>query len=193
MEKGFTSNSIPPQALSEETMTGKKFTPFPVLQTGRLTLRQLRDSDDHDILALRSNAQVNHYLDRRPSQSLNDARHFIHTVNDNVQRDASIYWALTLRGADNLIGTVCLFNFSENPAKAEIGYELLPAFQGKGFMHEALSPVLHFGFQRAGLRAIEAHTHSENRQSTRVLESLQFKRDGAADANITRFNLTHDG
>ncbi len=173
-------------------MTGKKFTPFPVLQTGRLTLRQLRGSDDHDLLALRSNANVNQYLDRRPSQSLDDTRDFIHTVNDNVQRDASIYWAIALRGADNMIGTVCLFNFSENPSKAEIGYELLPDFQGKGFMHEAISTVLHFGFQRVGLRAIEAHTHSENHRSTSVLENLHFKRDGAADASIMRFNLTHN-
>ena len=174
-------------------MTDKKFIPFPVLKTGRLTLRQLRRSDDREILALRSNDNVNKYLDRRPSQSIDDARNFIHTISENVQSDESIYWAITLSGADNVIGTVCLFNFSENSSKAEIGYELLPDFQGKGFMQEAISTVIHFGFQRVGLHAIEAYTRCENLRSTRVLERLQFKRDSAADEKFALFTLIHNG
>jgi len=168
----------------------KKFMPFPVLTTGRLTLRQLRGSDDREILALRSNDNVNKYLDRRPSKSIDDARNFIHTINENIQRDESIYWAITLTGADNVIGTVCLFDFLENASKAEIGYELLPEFQGKGFMQEAISTVIHFGFQQVGLQAIEAYTRSDNQQSTSILEKLHFKGDRAADENFTLFKLT---
>ncbi|SFQ68767.1 GNAT family N-acetyltransferase [Hymenobacter arizonensis] len=174
-------------------MTDKKFTPFPVLKTGRLTLRQLRRSDDQAIWALRSNEHVNHYLSRQPSQSLDDARNFIDTITENVQRGTSIYWAIALRRADNVIGTVCLFNFSENLSTAELGYELLPDFQGKGFMHEALATVLHFGFQQVGLQTVEAYTHFENHRSTLVLEKLLFTKDSAADENFTRFHLTHSG
>ncbi|QIL78170.1 MULTISPECIES: GNAT family N-acetyltransferase [Hymenobacter] len=174
-------------------MTGKRFTPFPVLKTGRLTLRQLRRSDDQEILALRSNEHVNKYLDRRPSKSIDEARTFIHTINENVQRDDLIYWAITLSGADNVMGTVCLFNFSDNASKAEIGYELLPDCQGKGFMHEAIAAVIHFGFQQVGLQAIEAYTHFENHRSTSVLEKFHFKSDRAAAENVTLFNLTHNG
>ena len=173
-------------------MTGKKFTPFTVLKTGRLILRQLRRSDDYEILALRSNDNVNKYLDRRPSKSIDDARNFIHTINENVWSDDSIYWAITLSSADNVIGTVCLFNFSENFSKAEIGYELLPDFQGKGLIQEAISAVIHFGFQQVGLQAIEAYTRFENQRSTSVLEKLHFKRDSAANENLTLFKLTHN-
>ncbi|OUJ69795.1 GNAT family N-acetyltransferase [Hymenobacter crusticola] len=174
-------------------MMGKKFMPFPVLKTGRLLLRQLRRSDDHDILALRSNDNVNRYLDRQPSKSIDDARNFIHTINENVQRDDALYWAITLNGADNVIGTVCLFNFSENALKAEIGYELLPDFQGKGLMQEALSTVIHFGFHQVGLHVIEAYTRFENQRSTSVLEKLHFRGDSAADRNFTLFKLTPNG
>src|SRR5438045_7816990 len=95
-------------------MTGLSFTPFPVLNTGRLTLKQLRSSDDKEIFALRSNDNVNKYLNRKPGQSIDDARNFIQAINENIQRKNSIYWAITLNGTDKLIGTICLFDFSED-------------------------------------------------------------------------------
>jgi ribosomal-protein-alanine N-acetyltransferase len=174
-------------------MTGKNFKPFPVLKTGRLTLRQLKNSDDTEIFALRSNDKVNKFLDRKPSKSIDEAKNFIQTINENIQRNDSIYWAITLKGTDKLIGTICLFDFSQDHSKVEIGYELLPDFQGKGIMQKAALKVIQFGFQHIGLNSIEAYTHAENQSSTRLLEKLNFKRDSAADENFTIFKLTHNG
>jgi [ribosomal protein S5]-alanine N-acetyltransferase len=174
-------------------MMGKNFTPFPLLKTERLTLRQLRSSDDKEIFALRSNDNVNKYLDRKPSKSIDDAKNFIQTINENIQRNDSIYWAITLDGTDRLIGTICLFDFSQDHSKVEIGYELLPDFQGKGIMQEAASKVIQFGFQHVGLNSIEAYTHTENQGSTRLLEKLNFKRGSAADEDFMIFKLTHNG
>ena len=174
-------------------MTGKNFTPFPVLKTERLTLRQLRSTDDKEIFALRSNDNVNKYLDRKPGKSIDDAKNFIQTINENIQRNDSIYWAITLNGTDKLIGTICLFDFSEDHSKAEVGYELLPDFQGKGIMREATSKVIDFGFQHVGVASIEAYTHSQNQSSTRLLQKLNFKREITADKNFTIFKLTHNG
>ena len=173
-------------------MTSKNFTPFPVLKTERLTLRRLRSSDDNEIFALRSNDIVNKYLGRKRSASIDDAKNFILTINENIQRNDSIYWAIAWNGTDKLIGTICLFEFSEDQLKAEIGYELLPHFQGKGIAQEAASKVIHFGFQQVGLAAIEAYTHSQNQSSTRLLEALKFKRDSVADENFTIFKLIHN-
>jgi len=174
-------------------MAGKNFTPFPVLQTERLALRQLRSTDDKEIFALRSNDNVNKYLDRTPSKSIDDAKTFIQTINENIERNDSVYWAITLNGTDKLIGTICLFDFSDDNLKAEIGYELLPDFQGKGIMQEATSKVIDFGFQHVGLNSIEAYTHPGNQRSTRLLEKLNFKRESAANENFMIFKLTHNG
>lgn len=174
-------------------MTGKHFTPFPVLKTERLTLRQLVSSDDNEIFALRSNDSVNKYLDRKPSKTIDDAKNFIQAINENIQRNNSVYWAIILNGSDNLIGTICLFDFSEDHSKAEIGFELLPHFQGKGIMHEATLKVIHFAFQQVGLTSIEAYTHSLNQGSARLLEGLHFKKHSTVDENFTVFKLTHIG
>lgn len=172
-------------------MTNKTFTPFPVLQTERLLLRQLRSGDDKEIFALRSNENVNKYLGRKGSQSINDAKNFIQTINEKSRNNDGVYWAITLTDSDELIGTVCLFNIPEDYSKAEIGYELLPRFQGKGFMQEAVSEVIRFAFQQLGVRAIEACTHAHNQRSTLLLEKLNFAKGSALDENgeLFQWNL----
>ena len=171
-------------------MTERNFNPFPVLKTERLTLRQLLSSDANEVFALRSNDKVNKYLGRQRSESIDGAKTFIETITKNVQRNDSIYWVITLTGLDKLIGTICLFNFSDDNLKAEIGYELLPDFRGKGIMQEATLKVIDFGFRRIGLRSIEAYTHTENRKSTRLLEKFNFKKNGDGEGNFILFKLT---
>ncbi len=162
-------------------MTNRTFTPFPILKTDRLILRQLVITDDNEIFALRSDDSVNRYLDRHPSKSIEDAKSFIQTITENVTKNNSIYWAISLSG--KLIGTICLFEFADDNIKAEIGYELLPSYQGKGLMQEAASKVLEFGFQHIGLNLIEAYTHSENQKSTRLLEKFNFKKQSPSEDN----------
>jgi ribosomal-protein-alanine N-acetyltransferase len=55
-----------------------------------------------------------------------------------------------------------LLNIRKAENRAEIGYELLPSFQGKGIMHEAISEVIEFGFQEMQLQTIEAWSKIEN-------------------------------
>jgi ribosomal-protein-alanine N-acetyltransferase len=171
-------------------MEDRNFTPFPVLKTERLILRQLVIGDANEIFALRSDGNVNKYLDRKPGRSIDDAKIFIQAIDENIQRNDSIYWAITLNGSDKLIGTICLFDFSDDNLKAEIGYELLPGFQGKGIMQEAASKVIDFGIQHIVLNSIEAYTHSENQSSTKLLEKFNFKKTSLGEGNFMLFKLT---
>ena len=172
-------------------MGNRNFKPFPVLKTERLTLRQLVSSDANEIFALRSDPNVNKYLDREPAKSMDDAKTFIKIINENIQKNDSIYWAITLSNKDKLIGTICLFNFLDDNKLAEIGYELLPGYQGLGIMQEATSKVIDFGIQHIGLNSIKAYTHSENQRSTRLLEKFNFKKENdTTEGNLMLFLLT---
>jgi len=164
-------------------MSKRIFTPFPVLKTERLTLRQLSVNDDKEIFALRSDKQVNKYIDRDPSNTIEDARTFIHKIAEVVRQNEGIYWAITLTNDDNLVGTICLFNFSNENDQAEIGYELLPAFQGQGIMQEATSKVIAFALDVIGLKTIEAYTHLENENSSKLLEKFNFRKQENIDNN----------
>jgi ribosomal-protein-alanine N-acetyltransferase len=165
-----------------QNMLTNIFNPFPVLKTERLTLRQLSVNDDKELFALRSDKQVNKYIDRNPSTSIEDARKFIHKIEEVVRQHQGIYWAITLND-DKLVGTICLFNFSNEHDQAEIGYELLPAFQRQGIMQEAASKVILFGLDVMGLKAIEAYTHPENENSSNLLKKFNFRKQEKSDNN----------
>jgi ribosomal-protein-alanine N-acetyltransferase len=57
---------------------------------------------------------------------------------------------------------------------AELGYELMPRFQKKGFMHEAVSRVIRHAFEQVSLDRIEAFTNRKNKNSIRLLEKNGF-------------------
>ena len=146
--------------------------PFPALSTDRLQLRQPELSDAPAIFAIRANDQVNKHLDREPAKTVDDARAFIEKINAGIARNEAFYWVITFE--ETLIGTICLWQFSEKPSKAEIGFELHPDFQGKGFMQEALAAVLEFGFSELKLNFIEGYTNLKNAGSIKLMEKLGF-------------------
>src|SRR5690242_16752186 len=109
-------------------MLNRTFTTFPILKTERLTLRQLSINDQQDIFALRSDPEINKHLDRQPSKTIEDAIDFINKITDNSKNNNSIYWVITLTKTKTFVGTICLFNFSNEKNSCEIGYELMTKF-----------------------------------------------------------------
>jgi [ribosomal protein S5]-alanine N-acetyltransferase len=155
-------------------MVNKKFTPFPTFKTERLTLRELSIDDQQDIFALRSNTEINKYLNRVPSSTIEDAISFIKKINDNTKKNNSIYWVITLTKSKKFVGTICLFAFSNKENKCEIGYELLTNFQGQGIMKEATEKISSYAFETIKCKKIEACTHKSNKNSTKLLERIGF-------------------
>jgi [ribosomal protein S5]-alanine N-acetyltransferase len=152
-----------------------RFSPFPVLHTERLTLRQLRNTDWPDLLLLRSDPSVNKYIVRAKQNSREEMVVFIERINSDISAGHSIYWVICPDQNSNLIGTICLWNFSDDEKTAELGYELFPAYQKKGFMKEAVAAVLIFGFDTCLLTSMEAYTHKENMSSKRLLKHFNFR------------------
>src|SRR5216117_1676788 len=162
-------------------MLNRSFTPFPILTTERLTLRQLVVNDEQEIFTLRSDSEINKYLDRQISNTIDDARNFINKVNENTNKSESLYWAITLRDKNILVGTICLFGFSDENYKCEIGYELLVNFQRQGIMMEAVEKVIDYAFNTIKVKKIEAFLHKDNQSSKKLLEKLSFRNSNEPD------------
>ncbi len=175
-------------------MINKNSLSFPVLKTERLTLRQLSIDDQQPIFTLRSDAEINKYLEREPCRAIEDATNFISRINDNIKKGNSLYWVITLTNTKTFVGTICLFNFSEETSSCEIGYELMRQFQAQGIMKEAAAKVIGYAFQTLQFQKITAFTHKENRQSIKLLTKLYFLPSGVSDkenADFTIFTLTY--
>jgi ribosomal-protein-alanine N-acetyltransferase len=162
-------------------MLNRSFTPFPVLTTARLTLRQLLITDEQEIFTLRSDSEINKYLDRQISRTIDDARNFINKVNENINKNDSLYWAITLSNKNTLVGTICLFSFSDEKDTCEIGYELLTNYQGQGIMTEAVEKVIDYALNTIKVQKIEASLHKDNQSSIRLLDKFSFKQSNELD------------
>ncbi len=96
-------------------------------------------------------------------------------IKKAFKNNQSYYWVITEQPNPQMIGSICLWNFSEDRKYAEVGYDLSPQFQGKGMMTEALQSVLNFGFQHLHLHSIEAFTHHQNENSKKLLKINGFQ------------------
>ena len=166
---------------------------YPILTTERLTLRPLSINDYQDIFDLRSDTEINKFLGRQLCKTTDDAKNFINKVNENIEKGGTYYWGICLTETKQLVGTICLFDFSIEKKSCEIGYELMMKFQKQRIMQEAVEKVIDFVFQTLKFKNIIAFTHYENQNSTNLLLKLNFLKSMEADKenpNLTIFTLT---
>ena len=112
------------------------FSPFPVLETGRLILRQLTLNDDNEVFFQRSDQEMNKYVGNPPAKSIEEAREWINKINTFAVNGESIFWGATLKGEEKLIGGFCIWNLSHVHNRAEVGFGIYPVHQNKGYMTE---------------------------------------------------------
>ena len=154
------------------------FTYFPILTTNRLLLRSIMPSDAEALFAIRSDVETMKYFGQEPYESLDETKDVIRRMEERYTRKEALRWGITLLGEDRLIGSCTLFYFDEGFYRAETGYELNRAFWGKGFMTEAMSVILTFGFRELGLHRVEAVIDSANERSKNLLLKLGFTYEG---------------
>jgi len=150
------------------------FTIFPVLETERLTLRALSLDDAKAIFGLRANKEVNEFIQREAPMNLAQTRAFIDSTLELVASNKGILWVIQSNNSEELLGTIGLRNFEVEDNYAEVGYEIHPDYQERGYMTEALEKVVEYGFNEMNLNTIEAFTHKNNIASITLLDNQDF-------------------
>ncbi|HMH12336.1 MAG TPA: GNAT family protein [Edaphobacter sp.] len=88
-------------------------------------------------------------------------------------------------GSRTLIGTVGAFTKSAAPYEAEIGYSLLPQFEGRGLATEAAKALVEFLRLDDRITSIIAHTFPSIPGSIRVMEKCGMSYDGEGEETGT--------
>lgn len=151
------------------------FTDFPILTTSRLLLRQLTNEDFAQLHKLQSDSAANALLGRIAPIYISETKAYIKKINDLTLSNQCIYWDISLRANKNLNGTICFWNFDIKNELIEIGFELLPEFQGRGFMIEAVNRTIEYCFDEMEAKAILAYPPINNVASIALLEKANFK------------------
>ncbi|WP_250254402.1 GNAT family N-acetyltransferase [Chryseobacterium sp. Marseille-Q3244] len=144
------------------------------LETERLVLKEIHEGHIEDILRIRSNEIINQYVKRNYPKTNYDALEFILHIKRKTQNKEIVFWGISYKDTPNLIGTICLWKFSEDRETAEVGYELLPEYHRKGLMSEALNAVLNYGYNELQLLEVLAITSRFNENSKQLLLKYHF-------------------
>lgn len=80
--------------------------------------------------------------------------------------------------SNQLLGMTGFVRWWPKHFRAEIGYGINKAFEGKGYTTEATMPLIEYGFNQLGLKRIEALTGPENIASQKIINKLGMQEEG---------------
>ena len=159
-------------------MSHISFLPFKNLVSDRLLLRQITPADVNEIFAMRSNADVMKYVPRPLCTNLDEAMTLINMMQQKIETNEGINWAITQKGNNTLIGFIGHYRIQWENFRSEIGYMLIPEYQNKGIVSEAVQLVIDYGFKEMKMHSLEAVIDPKNIASARVLEKNHFIKEG---------------
>jgi RimJ/RimL family protein N-acetyltransferase len=149
-----------------------------ILETDRLILRELNTGDAAFILTLLNTPTWLQFIGDRGVKNLDDALKYIENgpVKSYAVNGFGLY-VVQLKNGNVPIGMCGLIkrDFLEDP---DIGFALLPEFEGKGYGYESASAVLTYGQKNLGMQKIAAITVKENVNSIHLLEKIGLREEG---------------
>jgi len=168
------------------------FTVFPILKTDRLILREMQLKDTDAIFAIRGDYEVTQYNIGTAYTSKSQASDLISAMQDEYAKKSALRWGITRKNDDTVIGMVGFNYWNRSDHRASIGFDLAQAHWRQGFMREAVTAILQFGFSEMGLHRIEADASIYNTASIALLESLGFVREGVQRDQYYEDEQYHD-
>jgi [ribosomal protein S5]-alanine N-acetyltransferase len=154
---------------------------FPLLNTRRLDLIEIKQSHLGDLYKLFSDENVTKFYNLLPLKNQQEAQKSIEWFQNRFREKSGIRWGIALKGQQNIIGTLGFNNFIKLH-RANIGYDLQTEHWNNGYITEALQAVISFGFSQLRINRIEAEVMQGNLISEKVLNKLNFKNEGVLRA-----------
>jgi len=151
---------------------------FPLLETERLSLREITNEDAEDIFCYLSDNDVMKYYGMEPFQTIEESLEEIDWYRTIRAQQTGIRWGITLKGDNKVIGSCGFLNWEKRHFRTEVGFELHQQFWGQGLVSEALEIVCQYGFEHMKLERIQALVEPPNLQSQRLLEKNFFIQEG---------------
>ena len=141
-----------------------------VLETDRLTLREITPDDANNFFLLNSDPDVMRYTGDEPMTSVEEAarilRNYDHYVKYGVGR-----WAVIARDDGRFLG-YCGFKYSADVDEYDIGFRFFKDEWNKGYATEAAKACVDYAFSKLKLDMIVGRAMKVNVPSIRVLNKV---------------------
>jgi len=164
-----------------------------ITQTERLTVRNWIEADRDLFHEINSDPEVMAYFPFRRSRA--QADELFDRIRGTINETGLGFFALALRQNNQAIGFCGLAHTDLEPllpkGSVEIGWRLARLFWGKGYVTEAASALLAYGFDQRGLEEIVSFAVGENSRSTAVMKRIGMRPDPARDFDHPRVPESH--
>ncbi|MFF2755566.1 GNAT family N-acetyltransferase [Psychrobacillus sp. NPDC058041] len=150
------------------------YTSFPNLETKNLLLRRIEQNDESDLYAMRKDSSMHTFTDTKVDGNIDETIAYMEKMNQGTDEKKWIIWAIEHKQTKKVIGTISIWNLNKEEKSGELGYGIIPAYQGQGLMRESLLRVIEYGFEVMNLEKIQAYTEENNRPSISLLEKCDF-------------------
>jgi RimJ/RimL family protein N-acetyltransferase len=149
-----------------------------ILDTPRLTLRELTEGDASFMLELLNEPSFLRFVGDRGARTLAEARgYLLKGPMSSYARFGFGLYLVELRDETTPIG-ICGLVKREALEDVDIGFAFLPAFWSRGYALESAAAVMNYGTNVIGLRRIVAIVSPGNERSIGLLRKLglEFER-----------------
>lgn len=164
------------------------FKRMPIIETERLILRQITESeaDGRDCLEFINDYSVYRFWGtydeaadikgRRPRKKTRLDYHYNYTMKEYKAR-RELSWLLELKDSGKVIGEIVLYDFRLNK-QADIGYRINSSYWGHGYAPEAVTAIIKTAFELMELERLQIRCFTNNHGSIRVAQKLGFTQEG---------------
>ncbi len=144
-------------------------------ETERLLLRPTGIEDSGLILELLNMPKWLRFIGDRNVKTLEEAHAYIESrMLPQLERLGYGNYTLVKKSDGSLLGTCGLFD-REGLEGIDIGFALLPEFEGEGYGFEAAYRIKAAAFEDFGINELQAITSKENIASQKLLKKLGFR------------------
>ena len=148
------------------------------IQTPRLVLRALTPEVYDYVFTKYSKPEIMEFFG---CTTVKDYEEELKKYRDGLSmyRKSLLIFQLIEKGSNKVIGWCGYHTWYINHDRAEIGYVITDeSKKQKGFMKEALTAVINYGFQKMGLKRIEAMLAPGNNPSLKLVTAFGFQKEG---------------
>lgn len=159
----------------------------PTLETDRLVLRPVGESDADAVHAACCNPNLTRFTLFETHRSMDDTLAFVreYAVANYFEKVPDPF-AVTVKPAPYLVGAVGCRWASRPHRCMELGYWLAEPVWGHGYAAEAAAAVVRFAFANYQVERIQARVIVGNPASVRVLGKLGFRHEGTLRSAVFR-------
>jgi ribosomal-protein-alanine N-acetyltransferase len=152
----------------------------PTLQTPRLILRGLEESDADAIFAYASSPTVTQYVLWEKHQSKDETLGYLrdHVLPRYLEKTPEPYGICLKETPETVIGTIGCHRVGGLNRTMEMGYVLSESYHRRGIMPEAAAALLDYVFANTDTERVQAHSMAENVPSQRVMQKIGMRHEG---------------